>query len=128
MLTRAHEFADPASLAPGGKQARGWTISLGKSVQHFNNADLGGEDCGGGGEYTAGAARVEGTGCADKVCWTQHEEALAELRELGLPLAVLGGDWMYDIGGAHVTVPPTDGKKISQDCTHWCAPGEWQCL
>jgi hypothetical protein len=42
-----------------------------------------------------------------------------------LPLAILGGDMLYDVGAAHVS-PAAENKKgqrLQQDCQHWCAPG-----
>ena len=71
---------------------------------------------------TDGAAHVEHeskSGCHPSVCLPPRELALGRIQELRLPLAILGSEFMTDIGLAHLQ----PALHFPQDCTHWCMPG-----
>ena len=121
----------------------GWIIALAPSVQHFYPPEVGKALFGGqpgvnlaadvsgcagswSGGYTAGAhnTTVLPPQCQPAVCPTAREEAFVGLRQLGLPLAILGADLMHRHGGSHISPAVFGvGKHGGQDCTHWCAPG-----
>jgi hypothetical protein len=71
------------------------------------------------------ASAPELLGCVGHVCPSVRERALARIRALRLPLAIIGGDLMYSVGAAHPAPASFNqqGKSLAQDCTHWCAPG-----
>ena len=122
-----------AAIAADATRAA-WPIALAPNVPHYFGPDHSGATMSTGkepcshGDYSIGAAnfsRGVEPGCRGHVCPSERELALSRVRAMKLPLAILGGDMLYDVGAAHVS-PAAENKKgqrLQQDCQHWCAPG-----